>query len=300
MAEALTRPKPPFAPPRAAVWDLTPANGLRIRGETRPHNPTLAAHLVVDAGARHAGRSRAGLPHFGEHRLFSGSDLRPKAQLQALLRDKGGKANAWPGSDTAGYRVSVPQRCPGLALEWLAQLVFHPAFPEHKLAGERQAVISERALYEPQRLRSLRRPRLTAALDRSIHARLFGSAPDDALGDAADLPRFTRAGPVDFHWQRFTPANAGLAVSSGRRWVQMSRRRCRRCRRPTATAWRACCVPERRFLGRHALIFALNNLAAGREDRRRDAERLALLGLSAAAGHFIWQRSAQPGGSRAI
>jgi hypothetical protein len=57
---------------------------------------------------------------------------------------------------------------------------------------------------------------------------------------------------------------------------------------------RAYFVPERRFLGRHTPIFALDNLAARLEDRLRDAKRLALLGLSAAAIHLIWQRMARP------
>jgi len=56
---------------------------------------------------------------------------------------------------------------------------------------------------------------------------------------------------------------------------------------------RAYFVPERRFVGRHSPIFALDNLAEGLEDRLRDAKRLALLGLSAAAVHLIWQRVAR-------
>jgi len=474
MAEAATIPAAPSAPPRAAVWNLTLANGLRIWGETRPHNATLAAHLVVGAGARHAARGQAGLPHFVEHMLFSGSERWPEAQMQALLRDKGGEANGWTGYDTAGYWVQIPQRRLGLALEWLAQLVFHPTFPEHKLAKERQAIASERALREPQLLRILRRLRLTEELDRSIHARLFGSAPDDALGDEDDLRRFTRAELVDFHWQRYTPANAGLAIvgnvtqeqvaalaeryfgdlparpappalpadypkgphdvavhgplerrqitvavgartvgcahadrrplevleellgqrllaelrfrrgltyapwtynvfhrDSGYFTAQVtvadrheewardtllgeldeltqaapSRREVRSAARVAWATWaaadennyeraatladpildwpadqpppdieaelmavtpadinrvvRAYFVTERRFLGRHAPIFALDNLAEGLEDRLRDAKRLALLGLGAAAVRFIWQRIAQPRGSRA-
>ncbi len=58
---------------------------------------------------------------------------------------------------------------------------------------------------------------------------------------------------------------------------------------------RAYFVPERRFLGRHTPIFALDSLTAGLEDRLRDAKRLALLGLSAAAVHLIWQRVARSG-----
>jgi len=58
---------------------------------------------------------------------------------------------------------------------------------------------------------------------------------------------------------------------------------------------RAYFVPERRSLGRHTPIFALDNLVAGFEDRLQDAKRLALLGLGAAAVHLIWQRLARPG-----
>lgn len=58
---------------------------------------------------------------------------------------------------------------------------------------------------------------------------------------------------------------------------------------------RAHFVPERRFLGRHNLIFALDNLAEGLEDRLRDAKRLALLGLGAAAVYLVWQRVARSG-----
>jgi hypothetical protein len=56
---------------------------------------------------------------------------------------------------------------------------------------------------------------------------------------------------------------------------------------------RAYFVPERRFLGRHTPIFAPDHVAAGSEDRLRDAKRLAPLDLGAATVHCIWQRLAR-------
>ncbi len=454
----------------AAVWALTLANGLRIWGETRPHNPTIAAYLVVGAGTRHASRGQAGLPHFVEHMLFSGTERWPEAQLHARLRDKGGESAGWTGYDIAGYSVQAPRRRLTLALEWLAQLVFHPTFPEYKLAKERQAIASERALRDPQLQRILRRLRLTEDLDLAIQARLFGYTMEEALGDDADLASFTRAELVDFHWQRYTPANAGLAIvgsvtkdqvaelaercfgdlparpappdpptnypkgphdvavhgpverhqitlalgartvgcAHADRWplevlqellgqrllaelrfrrgltytpwaynvfhrdsgyfgaqvtvadrhedwardtllgeideltqAAPKRREVRSAARVVWANWaaadennyeraatladpildwpadqpppdieaalaavtpadihrvvRAYFVPERRFVGRHTPIFALDNLAEGLEDRLRDAKRLALLGLGAAAVHLIWQRVARAG-----
>ncbi len=54
-------------------------------------------------------------------------------------------------------------------------------------------------------------------------------------------------------------------------------------------------VPERCFLSRHTPIFTLDNLAEGLDDRVRDAKRLVLFGLGAAAVHLTWQRLARPG-----
>lgn len=464
---AITAP-PASGRPHAAVWTLTLPNGLRIWGETRPHHPTVAALLVVGAGTRHAPRGQAGLPHFVEHMLFSGTERWPEAQLHARLHDQGGDFNGWTGYDTAGYTVQVPQRRLDLALAWLAQLVFHPTFPEYKLTKERQAIASERALRDPQLLRILRRFRLTEDLNLAIQSRLFGYTREEALGDDADLAGFTRAELVDFHWQRYTPANAGLALVGnasqeqvaalveryfgalparpappppperypkgphqvavygpverhqitlalgartvgcahadrrplevlaellGQRllaelrfrrgltytpWVYNvfhrdsgycaaqvtiaerheawahdtllgeldaltqaapTRRAVRRAARLVWANWaaadehnceraatladpildwpadqpppdieaelaavtpaditrvvRAYFVPERRFLGRHTPLFALDNLAPGLADRLHDVKRLALLGLGAAAVHFIWQRLAR-------
>jgi predicted Zn-dependent peptidase len=196
----------------AEVWQFTLANGFRIWGETRPHSATLAAHLVVGAGARHAARGQAGLPHFVEHLLFSGTERWPEARLHAVLQEKGGEFGGWTGYDTVGYWVQIPHRRLALALKWLAQLVFHPSFPEHKLGKERRAIASERSLLDPQLLRILRRLRLTEDLDLTIDARLFGRHLEDALGDDAHLGGFTRNEVADFHWQRYTPGNAGLVV----------------------------------------------------------------------------------------
>ncbi len=136
----------PSALPRAAVWHLTLPNGFRIWGETRPHSPTIAAQLVVGAGTRQAARGQAGLPHFVEHMLFSGTERWPEARLHRVLQDKGGEFGGWTGFDTAGYWVQLPQPRLALGIKWLAQLVFHPTFPEHKFAKERQAIASERCV----------------------------------------------------------------------------------------------------------------------------------------------------------
>ena len=193
-------------------WTLTLSNGLRVWGETRPNSPTLAAHLVVGAGARHAPRGQSGLPHFVEHVLFSGSERWPERQLHSVVHRLSGECGGYTAFDYAGYWVRAPQENLTRALEWLAQLVFHPTFPEHKVTRERQAIARERALHDPQLLRLLRRLHVAEELADAIDERLFGATTERALGSEAEVGRLTRPDLVDFHWRHYVSSNAGLVL----------------------------------------------------------------------------------------
>lgn len=193
-------------------WTLTLSNGLRVWGETRPNSPTLAAHLVVGAGARHAPRGQSGLPHFIEHVLFSGSERWPERQLHSVVHRMSGECGGYTAFDSAGYWVRAPQENLTRALEWLAQLVFHPTFPEHKVTRERRAIARERALHDPQLLRLLRRLHVAEELADAIDERLFGATTERALGSEAEVGRLTRTEIVDFHWRHYVSSNAGLVL----------------------------------------------------------------------------------------
>jgi predicted Zn-dependent peptidase len=115
-------------------------------------------------------------------------------------------------SDAAGYWVQAPAEHTARALEWLAQLVFHPTFPEHKVIKERQAIARERALRDPEFERVLRRLNIVDSLDDAIARRLYGEDPERSLGTAEELARLTRADLVDFHARYYVPGNAGLVI----------------------------------------------------------------------------------------
>lgn len=201
---------PSDAPP--AVWAHTLSNGLRIWGETRPHCPRAAAYVVVGAGSRHAPRQQDGLPHFVEHMVFCGSEQWSEAQLHAALRNRAGIYGASTAFDAANYWAQAPATELPRVLEWLAQLVFRPTFPKDKIAKESQIIAAERDLVDPGFQRILRRLRLTEELQLAITTRLTGWSHARALGDDATLARITRDDLVGYHWQRYTPRNAGLVV----------------------------------------------------------------------------------------
>lgn len=202
----------PVALPAPSLWQLTLPNGLRVWGEARSHCPTVVAHLVVGAGARDAQQGQNGLPHFVEHTLFSGSERWREGQLRTVIGKLGAHQGGYTGLDATGYWVQASAEHTARALEWLAQLVFHPTFPEHKVIKERQAIARERALRDPEFERVLRRLNIVDSLDDAIAHRLYGEDPELSLGTAAELARLTRADLVDFHARYYVPANAGLVI----------------------------------------------------------------------------------------
>lgn len=195
-----------------AVWAHTLANGLRIWGETRPHSHRTAVRVVVGAGSRHAPKHQDGVPHFVEHMVFCGSEQWSEAQLHAALRDRAGVYGASTAFDAANYWAQTLAAELPLALEWLAQVVFHPTFPKNKIAKECQVIAAERDLVDPGFLRILRRLHLTEELQLAIETRLTGASHARGLGDDGTLANITRDDLVEYHWQRYTPGNAGLVV----------------------------------------------------------------------------------------
>jgi predicted Zn-dependent peptidase len=183
----------PVALPAPSLWQLTLPNGLRVWGEARSHCPTVVAHLVVGAGARDAPQGQNGLPHFVEHTLFSGSERWREGQLRTVIGKLGAHQGGYTGLDATGYWVQASAEHTARALEWLAQLVFHPTFPEHKVIKERQAIARECALRDPEFERVLRRLNIVDSLDDAIVHRLYGEDPERSLGTAAELARLTRA-----------------------------------------------------------------------------------------------------------
>jgi len=172
----------------------------------------VVANLVVGASASHAPQGQNGLPHFVEHTGFSGSERWPDAQLRTVIGKLGAHQGGYTELDVSGYWVQAPVEHTTRALEWLAQLVFYPTFPEHKVIKERQAIARERALRDPEFERVLRRLNIVESLDEAIAHRLYGEDPERSLGTAAELARLTRADLVDFHARHYVPANAGLVI----------------------------------------------------------------------------------------
>jgi zinc protease len=198
-------PLPRFALPQGTSFRLP--NGLTVIHHHNPDLPLVAAELVVKSGADANPDDRPGLAGFTAQMLAEGTATRSApgiadeiAQLGAFLGSTG-TADASTVSLLA-LRSTFPQ-----ALDVLADVVAHPAFPTAEVERQRAARIGELAQQRDD-------PAMVAGV--AANAALYGPRHPygyGQLGTETAIRATTRADLARF-WQRhYVPANAALVVS---------------------------------------------------------------------------------------
>ena len=92
----------------------------------------------MDEDARQFGAS-----HFLEHLLFKGTDDRGAAEIADAVESVGGDMNAFTTQEYTAFYVRVPDEHLGLALDILADVVWHPAFRPDEVESERRVILEE-------------------------------------------------------------------------------------------------------------------------------------------------------------
>lgn len=117
-------------------------NGLRIIHLSQ-HSPIAYCGVIVNVGSRDEGEGEQGMAHFVEHMLFKGTEKRHSRQIINRLEDVGGELNAYTTKEQtvvyAGFLTEYTER----AVELIADLVQHSAFPEQELDKEIGVVCDE-------------------------------------------------------------------------------------------------------------------------------------------------------------
>jgi len=214
-ALALAHPPPDDDAPALARDVL--GNGLQVWCEERPGARSVAAALVVRAGARFEDAETSGLSHFLEHMVFAGTERWDEDTVKRVIEARGGRWNGFTGAERTLYYAHVAAEDLPLALTWLDQVVFHPTLPAEKVDKERAVVFRER---------KGRRGPLLNWLDargfgyRSALAMRQALFPDSSLGlptlgEDASLDAATREGMAAYYADHYAPANATLIVVGG-------------------------------------------------------------------------------------
>lgn len=129
------------------IYYHTLDNGIRIV-HCRTQSPVSWVGIMVDAGTRDEQPDLNGMAHYIEHCVFKGTTTRSAKQIINRIEDVGGEINAYTTKEETAFYAAVPTRHYERAAELIADIVFHPCFPEKETTKELGVIADEIESYE--------------------------------------------------------------------------------------------------------------------------------------------------------
>lgn len=207
----------PFQAPSAAretaterldrgVWRTRLPDGPVILSERMKGVRSAAVGIWFRQGSVHEEGSQRGISHLLEHMAFKGTERRSARELAMEIERVGGAMDAYTAHECTAYQARVPVPHLGVALDVLADLVFHPVLRDRDLELERQVVLEELAGVEdaPEELAF------------EIHAaELYGQHPYGArvAGTVETLERLRGGALRRLHGDAYRARNAIVAAA---------------------------------------------------------------------------------------
>ncbi len=182
-------------------------NGLTAIVAPQRNLPLVSLQFWVESGSvheeEHAG---AGISHLIEHMVFKGTEEFSGTELNERVPALGGSWNAYTSTDRTVYHIDGPAEHWREFLHLLAQLVFHPTFPEEEFERERDVIRREMAMYndDPQ-----------DASYRALITTLFKSHPRrlPVIGEPEAFNRLTHSDMKASHRRRYVPGNVFICAA---------------------------------------------------------------------------------------
>jgi predicted Zn-dependent peptidase len=189
-------------------------NGLQVIAEIQPAALTTALGFFVATGSRDELGGESGVSHFLEHMLFKSTQSgRTAAEVNQVLDELGGYANAYTCEDHTAYHATVIPRYQDRLLDVLSDMM-RPALLEDDFEPERQVVLEEIA-------RSDDAPPY-GAYERVMEA-YFATHPlsHRVLGTTQSIGSMTAADMRRYFDRRYGPKNVILAAAGCVDWEQL-------------------------------------------------------------------------------
>ncbi|HEX5095918.1 MAG TPA: pitrilysin family protein [Acidimicrobiia bacterium] len=181
-------------------------SGLRVVTESLPGLRSVTIGAWVGSGARDESLPEWGASHFLEHLLFKGTPERSAKDIARAVESVGGEMNAFTTHEQTVFYVRVPDTHLALALDILADVLWHPAFRENDVDAERQVILEEIGMRDD-------------TPDDLVHD-VFARAmyPDhilgrEVLGSDETITAMTRDQIATYHGAHYHPSNMVLAAA---------------------------------------------------------------------------------------
>jgi predicted Zn-dependent peptidase len=124
------------------------SNGLRVVAEPIPAVRSVSIGIWVKTGSRYEEPHRNGISHLIEHMLFKGTERYTAKDIADVFDGIGGNVNAFTSKEYTCYYAKVLDIHLPVAVEMLAEMVFHSIFEPHELDKEKNVIYEEIAMYE--------------------------------------------------------------------------------------------------------------------------------------------------------
>ncbi|MCB1185009.1 insulinase family protein [bacterium] len=204
----------PDAPDLLAPSDLAPGlhtarlgNGLRVVIREDRRTPVAVCNVWVRVGSNREPEALRGWSHGIEHMLFKGTARRGEGDFALEVAAAGGATNAGTGYETTNYHITVPAENIAVAVDILADALFHSRFEPASLDAERKVLVHENHMYDdiPFGFGVTWRWGCELAFDHSPYRHPIGGRDENLLErDRADI--------IDFWRSAYRPDNMTLVV----------------------------------------------------------------------------------------
>ncbi|MBI3231001.1 MAG: insulinase family protein [Burkholderiales bacterium] len=203
------RPKagaePKLVLPKAETFTL--ANGLTVIYHRNPSLPLVAAELVIKSGSANNPLGKAGLAAFTTKLLEEGSAKRTALQIADDVAQLGATLETGSTQSASFVNIYSLKSNFGKALEIVADIAQHPAFPTAEIERQRASRLGEL---------TQEREKPNAVSARVSRLALFGEqhpAAYTSLGTESALKAFSQQDVQEFWSKNFLPNNAALIIS---------------------------------------------------------------------------------------
>ena len=134
------------APEQKPTFYHTLPNGIRIVFRPTP-SPVAYAGIMVGAGTRDEEEQLSGMAHYIEHCVFKGTENHSAREIINKIEDIGGEINAYTTKEETTFYAATLANHIERVTALLADLVFHPVFPEKETTKELNVIFDEIETY---------------------------------------------------------------------------------------------------------------------------------------------------------
>ena len=243
--------------------------GAQVVTEAMPDLRSVAVGFWVGSGAVDESAHELGASHFLEHLLFKGTGERSAADIANAVESVGGDMNAFTTQEYTAFYVRMPDEHLGLALDILADVVWHPAFRPDEVESERRVILEEIGMRDD-------------TPDDVVHelanAALYPDHPlgRSVLGTRASIADMSRDTIAEYHHTHYVPGNVVVAAAGNLTHDEVVARVGERA--PTGRGTRPACTHrelaapigvtgERRETEQAHLVLSLRSVARDDPDR---------------------------------